>query len=192
MARKKPIDVKYCAYYNKTTGEILGVSNEVHPTLKHSIEIKYNVYEKLVTGQEKLSEYIVGRIKDVDGKKIWQLIPKAKDTYAFRNTLFETIIDAPNLDTELIVTHVEGIKWQFTLSNNAKHRTYDIISNTKIPFFVILSNDYDFLIRNIVVNANDLITRGTVNVPFEFDIEYDINRVSMATRSIFESYGLNK
>ena len=54
---------------------------------------------------------------------------------------------------------------------------------------IILNNNLDFLIREIKFNPRDLLSKKVI-VPFEFDDEYQISKVGLSTRRVFNSYSL--
>ena len=194
MARKKKfVEPKFYAYYDKASKQMFLVTNEKSTRYKDYIEITADVHEALVSGKEKFSDYIIGHVRTDDGKKVLKLIPKLQEAYTFRNTLFEIISDPVERDTEFTVKwDSTKSQWIFSMSTAAKKRTADSISDTKLVFFIILEHDYDFLIRSILIDANDLLSHPKVTVPFTTDIEQQIDRISIATKLTFESYGLIK
>ena len=111
--------------------------------------------------------------------------------YGFRNNVFEWITDKPTKKTELTVTW-NGIKsvWEFKLSNTAKERLEDSLVSKNVVFFVILENDFDFLIRTIFISTADLIKQDSVVINFESAFESRIDKISIASKITFRSYGL--
>ena len=190
MARKQILPAYY-AYFDKATGEILSVSNEKSLQYKNKLDIEYDIYAKLVSGNEKFSDYSVGYLKSDDGKTTLVLVPKTDQAFIFKNTMFELISRVPTDDTELIVTwNVANTEWIFSVSPACKKRIAESIGNGKLVFFVILADDYDFLIRTIFIDTMQLLSSGKVYIPFANKIESNINKISMATKLTFESYGL--
>jgi hypothetical protein len=53
-----------------------------------------------------------------------------------------------------------------------------------------LENDFDFLIRTIFVATEDLISQDSVIVNFESTFESHIEKISIASKITFQSYGL--
>ena len=187
MRKRKIVPPKYYAYYDKNTGQLLSITNEKSLHLKHFVEITEEMHVSLVTGKEKFSDYVLGRVRTDDGKKVLKLIPKTQEAYSFKNTLFELISEKPNRDTELTVYwNLKERKWEFALSAAGKKRTASNISDTKLIFFVILEHDYDFLIRSILIDANDLLKLKRVAVPFSTEMELHIDKISVATKLTHE------
>jgi hypothetical protein len=181
----------YYAYYDKPTGSILSITNEKTKTYKHSTEISYDVYERLVSGKEKFTDYVVGHLKTDDGQTILTIIPKTDQAYVFKNTMFEWISNKPNKKTELIVEWNFSKKaWDFSLSSKAKDRVRSTLVDENLLFFVVLESDLNFLIRTIVIKGQDLISRDIQRVPFVFNIESQISKISIVTKLTFESCGL--
>jgi hypothetical protein len=192
MARKKLItEVKFYAYYNVSTGSVLSVTNEKSTIYKDCIEISYDMHNKLVSGKEKFNDYAVGYLKTDDDKTILSLIPRLGEAYSFKNTMFEVINGQVNKQTELTVEwNIDDKYWTFALSPEAKLRIGNSLSSSRIPFFIILESDFDFLIRTIIINCQDLLGRSKVAIPFENDLESHIDKITMATKLTFQSYGL--
>ena len=192
MVRKTFSIPKYYAYYDKRTGGLLSVTNEKSTIHKHYIEIPFEMHDKLVSGKEKFDDYLVGNLTTDDGKTVLSLVPKLGEAYSFKNTMLE-IVDRPvSKHTELAIEWNKDKKyWSFSLSDSAKARIGDSLSDARIPFFIILESDFDFLIRTIIINCRDLIRKSKVSVPFEDDMESRIDKITMSTKLTFQSYGLN-
>jgi hypothetical protein len=195
MAKKKlstpPVSTDtYYAYYDKNTNALLSVTNEKLSLYTDYLEIDFDTYEKLVTGKEKFSEYLLGNIK-TEGKTSLVLMPKIKHAYYFKNTLLEFITEPPTRQTELTVEwNTSKKEWLFFLSKDAELRLRSKIANSKLLFFIILESDYDFLIRTIDIDANELCSTLCVGIPFNSKIEQSIDKISVSTKLTFESYGL--
>jgi hypothetical protein len=195
MARKlfpiPGIDTIYYAHYDKKTGVIYSVSNEKLPQHTHSIEITIDEFNEFITGARKLHEHVVGYAKAQDGTTRLVHMQITEQMYGFRNNIFEWITDTPTDNTELIVTW-SGKKssWEFKLTDTAKERLEDRLVSKQVVFFVILENDFDFLIRTIFLATDDLIKQDSVIVNFESTLESNIDKISIASKITFQSYGL--
>jgi hypothetical protein len=191
MSRKAPIFVppKYYAHYDKKTGEIFSIGNESNSIYLNKIELTQYDHDRFLYGHEKFSDYQIGYIRTADNKTILALAPKAEQGYAFKNNVFEWISDTPTADTELVVSW-SNTSWTFSISDECRLRIKENITIETIPFFVMLSNDFDFLIRTIFINMQDLIAFDKIEKPFESRIEQDITKISIASKIVFQSYGL--
>ena len=192
MARKPPkfIQSKFYIHYDKKTGEIISASNEINAEYS-SIEILQDEYDRFLSGQEKFSDYQVGYVKTSDNRTVLALANRADQGYAFKNNVFEWIQDAPIKNTECIVTWDKlDQQWIFSLSKKCQERITDNITTDTLIFFVMLENDFDFLIRTISFNIQDLFTFEEVKRPFESRLEQDITKISIASKIVFQSYGL--
>jgi hypothetical protein len=195
MARKlfpiPQIDTTYYAHYDKKTGIIYSVSNEKLPQHTHSIEISIDDFNEFISGVRKLHEHVVGYAKTQDGSTKLVHMQVTEQMYGFRNNVFEWITDAPTDTTELIVAW-NGSKslWEFNLSTAAKERLTDSLVSTNVVFFVILEDDFDFLIRTIFIKTEDLIKQDAVFINFESTFESQIDKISIASKITFQSYGL--
>jgi hypothetical protein len=192
MARNPPrfIPPKFYIHYDKKTGEIISASNEIN-TAYNKIEITHDEYERFLYGAEKFSDYQVGLIKTIDKQTVLALVQKVDQGYAFKNNMFEWIQDAPNKSTECIVTWDKiAQQWTFAVSKKCQERIKENITTDTLLFFVMLENDFDFLIRTISVNTQDLLLGEEIKRPFESRIEQDITKISIASKILFQSYGL--
>jgi hypothetical protein len=190
MARKKTWPAhKYYAHYNKTDGKVFSISNERIAGHDQTIEITFEEYAEFVQDITKMLNYIVGYRKNNLGKTVLSLMQVTDQLYGFRNSLFEWINESPRKDTELIVTwNSDSKSWIFSMSEQAKIRMADNVV-TSIPFFVLLENDFDFLIRTIIIEINELMIND-IEIPFVSKFENHIDKISIASRLTFESYGL--
>jgi hypothetical protein len=180
----------YFAYYDKVSKVLLSITNEPNPQFTDYVEVDFETYEKLVSGRERFSDYLLGHVKEEE-KTTLKLMPKIEHAYYFKNTMLEIISDVPSKNTDLIVEWNKVKKeWNFFLSPDAKVRLAQKTSDPKLLFFVILESDYDFLIRTIIIDSEQLIKNYCVGVTFESNIESQIDKISLATKLVLESYGL--
>jgi hypothetical protein len=191
MARKIPtfIAPKFYAHYDKKTGEILSIGNESNPMYPNKIEIPQDEHDRFLYGHEKFSDYQIGYIRTSDNTTVLAISPRADQGYAFKNNVFEWISEPPTTSTELIVAW-NTTSWTFSISNACRERIKENVTIETIPFFVMLANDFDFLIRTIFINMQDLIALEKIEKPFESRIERDITKISIASKIVFQSYGL--
>lgn len=181
---------KYWAHYSKQTGVIRSVSNEPTVLDEGSLEIKYEDYIPFITGEKKLHEHMIGYAKNVDGTTHKTIIQIAEQLYGFRNNIFEWINKTPTKDTELTVTWNKTDKtWNFKLSKKAKIRIENDVL-TKTIFFIMLKDDFDFLIRSIVIDVKELVENQSITIPFASNVETKIEKISVSSQIIFQSYGL--
>lgn len=179
---------KYYVYYDKSTGEILSVSNEKTANYKNRLDVVFDDVKHLLSGDWKFIDYLVGYKKLADETTL-SIIPKVDNEYAFRGGVFEWL-RTNKTETEVTVEW-DNIKkqWVFNLSSNAKQSYNDGILAPRLTFFITLESDLDFLIREIPINVQDLLTHQIV-VPFSSKLENDITTISIGTRLIFKSYSL--
>jgi hypothetical protein len=176
---------KYYVYYDKKTGGILSVSNEKSPNYEYGIELPFEDVEKLLSGEWKFSDYMVGHTK---GK--YNIISSTAPAYAFKHNLFEWIVEQDK-ETDCIVEWNSSRKsWIFSLSNSYKKTHNDVMTIPKLIFFVTMASDFDFLIRTISVDTQTLLASPNFEVPFESTIENRIDKISISSKLVFKSYRL--
>lgn len=194
MARKKKskiVDASpvYYVYYDYLTGQLLSVTNEAHATHSHYITIEFDDYDKLVSGIYAFLDYKVDYIKE----GVLGLVSVVNETMSFNNsnTRFLTITESKITNYDLLVEwHGPTKHWIFNLSEKCKGKLMLNYVPSKIEFFVILENDYDLLIRTIVLDTQQLFNE-TIYIPFENRYEHNISSISIATKSVFKTYRLD-
>jgi hypothetical protein len=181
----------YRAYFNLESGELLAVSNELRPEYDYSITIPYDLFDAFITGLEQFKDWGVIKTKTLDNEYGVELVQKEFQGHTFRNNMFEWIVDEPGEHTELTV-HWDKYnqQWIFIINDDARQRFYDGKIATKlVKFFITLENDFDFLIRTIDITLTSLISDKVV-VPFETNLESQIDQISISSKTVFDSYGL--
>ena len=194
MARKKIAPAPkhfpdtFYAYYDIETKQLLSVTNQKITLYKDYLEIDFATYEKLVTGKEKFSDYLLGLVDEGDATSL-QLVALKETAPRFKNTMLDVIKEQPVTDTipELLVEWHESNKvWNFFLSIDGQTR-FKKTNYEKLLFFVILETDYNFLVRTIVVDKQELCENICVGVAFEHALELDISKINITTTFIFRS-----
>jgi hypothetical protein len=181
----------YRIYFNLETGDLLAAANEVRQEYDYSLIVPYEQYEAFVSGEEEFKDWSAVKTKTFDNEYGVELVRKEFQGHTFRNNMFEWIVDAPTAATELEVHWDEyNQQWIFMMSNGARQRCYDKQIATKIvKFFITLENDFDFLIRTIDVELSALLADKVV-VPFCTTLESQIDKISISSKTVFDSYGL--
>lgn len=175
---------EYYAYYDKATGRICSITNEKSVVYKHFIKIDIDEYTKFCNEEWLTEDYIV-----VAGKTLAALDGKS---YDFKSSIFEWIIDPSTIDTDLsIVWNSPSQHWEFKLSKKSRNDIAELSTAGKLIFFVTLEHDFDFLVRTIVININDLVQVDKFIVPFASNLEKNIEKISISSVRTFKTYGLD-
>lgn len=189
--KKKKSDLKltHYVYYEKKSGKILSVGNEKDDRYEHGIKVEFKDVEGFLTNTWNFSDYLVGYKRDGDGNSQLGIVPATDQGYAFKNTVFEWITESDK-DVECLVTwHKPTNAWQFSINKNITN-DYESILAPKLVFFVTLENDFDFLVRTIFINLQDLVSSDFLSVPFVTNIENKIDKISISSKLVFKTYGL--
>lgn len=177
-------------YFDKRSGQILTVTNEPDPSYEHGLNLPYDEVEEFLSGKRKFKDYLVGYKKDSTGKTQLSIVPASDQGYAFKNNVFEWIKETSDNVECQVAWNGPRKRWEFKL-NRAVVGYYDVIAAPKLVFFVTLEEDFDFLIRTIFINMQDLILNPEgFYVPFENNLESKLNKISISSKLIFKSYGL--
>lgn len=181
----------YRLYFNIQSGEILCISNEIRHEYDHFIKISFEQYEALASGREQFKDWSVIKTKTIDNEYGVELVQKEFQGHTFKNNMFEWIVNPPTKSTELTVHWDEyNAQWTFIISDIARQKIYDgKIATPKVKFFITLKNDLDFLIRTVDIELPSLVTDKVI-VPFTTMLETRIDRISISSKTVFDSYGL--
>lgn len=180
----------YYVYYDKKSGEILSVTAEKSSKYEYALKTTYEEVENFLTGTWHFRDYVVGYKRLANNKTVLAVIPVDDQSFVFRNNVFEWISETKK-ETDLVVEWVGPKKeWHFYLGNKFKESYKDDLLTPKLLFFVTLETDFDFLIRTIPVELQDLVIQDKVVVPFESNIEQQIDKISIGSKIVFKSYGL--
>ncbi len=177
-------------YFDKKTGQILAVTNEQDSSFEHGLNVSFDDVEDFLTGKSKFRDFLIGYKKNQDGMSQLAVVPASDQGFAFKNNVFEWIKETRE-QVECIVTwNGPGRRWEFQI-NPRFADYYDVVAAPKLTFFVTLEDDFDFLIRTIFINMQDLILSPEgIKIPFENKIESRIDKISISSKLVFKSYGL--
>lgn len=191
MAKRKSVSEphKYYVYYDKKTGNILSVTNEKSSRYEYGIEVPFADIEKFMLGEWKFQDYTIG-YKNPDDRSTLGVLSRDHLGYTFKNNMVEWVTEQPK-NADCIVEWDKVNKcWNFYLDDEFKKTYNNTILDTQLMFFVTLETDFDFLIRTIFVKISKLLSDKVVSLPFESNLEMDINRISISTKNVFKSYKL--
>lgn len=191
MAKKNLLDIPhtYYVYYNKKTGNILSVTNEISTKYDRGIEVPFSDVEKFITGEWKFYDYTVG-YKNPDDKSTLSVLSRDHLGYTFKNSMVEWITEHSKYSECVVEWDNPNSSWNFYLDDAFKKHYNNTILDTQLVFFVTLETDFDFLIRTIFVRIPKLLTDDKVSIPFESNIEKKITQISISTKIVFKSYKL--
>lgn len=181
---------KYYVYYDKKSGEIQSVSKSKNPKYEYGLETTYDEVENFLTGKWHFRDYIVGFKRLANNSTILSVIPIDDHSFSFKNNVYEWIEETKK-ETDVIVEWSSVTQsWHFYLGKKFKASYTGNILTPKLVFFVTLETDFDFLIRTIVVDTQELIAQEQVVVPFDSNVEHHIDKISIGSKLVFKSYGL--
>lgn len=180
---------KYYVYYDKRSGEIIAACNERSTLYKHELITDSKDVEKLISGEWKLRDYLVSYTR-LEDDTVLSIIPKADTEYAFRNSIYEWIGPSKKEAEVVVEWNKQDSVWKFSLSKSARDSYDDGILVPRLNFFVTLESDFDFLIRTITIDAQEIINREIITIPFSSVFEQDINKISIGSKLVFKSYKL--
>jgi hypothetical protein len=186
----KPL--KYFAYFNPETLTIVGVSNGTDPDQPNFVELPVEDYSLIGAGKKHLYEYKINQNVNFDGKIDYQLMTQQiYDEYNLKSKSFTWIKDAVTDRTEFIVDWNSTDKaWTFSITDQGRKILSGSQYDSTVVIFLTLETDFDFLIRSFYLRIHDLLKSGKIVHGFESNIETKIDSINIATKKMFNSYGL--
>jgi hypothetical protein len=188
-------NIKFYAYFDINSGNLLAFSNELRSEYEYKIEVSKDKYHEFVSGIEKFSDWLVSRTKNVDHE--FELVQKDKHDFLFKNSLLEKILNTPAVTTELTI-HWDSFKkvWIFIITDEFRQRIYDenrisSINYKDVEFYITVANEPNMLLQKVIIDIQQLIRDKTV-IPFVSEYELDIKKINIFTRNPFFSYGIRE
>lgn len=191
MAKRKNKTVESCYYvaYDKSTGELLAVGCG-NNNYENYFEVPFEQAEPFISGEYKFHDYLVGNKRQSNGKIAFTITQKVDEGYAFKNNLFEWIREKKTKTDCTVEWNQPDQAWYFSLDPAYKLVMHDNLVIQKLVFFVMLETDFDFLIRTIILEAQQLVQHDRIKIPFESRLEKQIDKISISSKLVFKSYKL--
>jgi len=189
------LNPKLYAYFDISTGNLLAFSNELRSEYEYKLEVSREQYHRFVSGIEKFNDWVVCRTKNVDYE--FELVQKENQSILFKNSLFEKILNTPDVATELTI-HWDtfNASWIFIITDEFRQRIYDenrisSIRYKDVEFYITVANEPNMLIQKAIIDIQQLIQDKTI-IPFVSEYELDIKKINIFTRNPFFSYGIRE
>jgi hypothetical protein len=182
----------YYVHYDKATGQIFSVSNERNPKYEFSLEVSSEFAKPFIDGTDRYTDYIVDYSTDTEGKPTLSVISKFEQINALRNNIFEQVLDTKNLDKKDFVVEWDkpNACWNFYVSKRIKELLVKKGVTNTLVIFVSLEADLNQLIRTIYIDTAKLAYADKIIEPFTHRLENQIDKIVVASKLVFESYGL--
>jgi len=176
---------QYRIYYDKDTGDIVSITNELSSLPYETVEVDFSTVERFLIGKD---NFIFFRL-EFDEEDAIKFVNKKESPVVFKSNIVEYIRIVEDNTAILQVTWHTN-KWVFTINKDFLNNPRSKSLNSKINFFVIKENNINFLIRSIEIKIKDLVTTESVVVEFTTLEESNITEIAMFTLPFFESYGM--
>jgi hypothetical protein len=197
MARSKknlaPLKHTYYAYFNPETEEFFSSSNSLDLSLTHYAIITEADHGDVCSGKLKLVDCILDKQVDFDGSIVYKLLtPQLYNEFNFQNNLLVWITDNTTSDIDFVIEwNKSDRQWVFYVTDEGRKILDGGMYDSTLVFFVILENDFDFLVRTFYIKLHEILKAGKIVYSFESKMEDNIHALSISTRRFFNSYGLN-
>jgi len=174
---------QYYVYFDKNDGSILALSNERLYQYDTFMEVDFTDIERFFNGVDQHYNYKI--VIDADGDI--SFVHKSQGSIVFKNNIIEHIRLSDRDDTLTVEWTPTG--WNFILKESFLTHPRAKSLNSRLPFYVAMESNINILVRSIEIQLRNLVTNGTVHIPFITDKEKTLE-VSMFTLPFFESYGM--
>lgn len=182
------VPTKKYVYFDEK-GNLLSISN-TNSSEGNYIEVELEDVKTLITGKEQFFHYHV--IFDTVKKN--HVLKHVYDEDDYQYNVNDRIHCLPRIKQEnvdlTIRQNIKSKSWSFLLDTEIRDRirAKQIYYNKPLMFSITRKNDPNQLERIITVNIKDLIDKDDYSIPFEFEIEIDVNALSVYTTKRLESY----
>lgn len=174
---------QYYVYFDKNDGSILALSNERLYQYDTFMEVDFADIERFFNGTDQHFNYKI--VIDADGDI--SFVHKSQGSIVFKNNIIEHIRLSDRVDALTVEWTPTG--WNFILSESFLTHPRAKSLNSRLPFYVATESNINILVRSIEIQLRNLVTNGTVHIPFITDKEKTLE-VSMFTLPFFETYGM--
>jgi len=158
---------KYYLHYNPETGEVLSVSNE--KINNNAVGIDAETAGSFMNGSKKFLHHYV----DINNKTL-NSTSKSETKSTSSLTLINTLSSG---NENLNVQWTRNVGWNFNLFYG---------TSTDLVFYITLKTNLNYLIRKISISQKQI----SETIPFENELEKDINNIAVLTKTVYPSYGL--
>lgn len=161
-------------------GKVLFIGNEAESNLK-SFEIQLDLVEDFVEGKRKLSKYKIDYFYNLANGIIEEEVPE------FVENNLPYVVNTLKGNAECSIKHDPILKkWTVTVLDSTKKKL-EIMPT--FNFYVCAKNNLQEFYRTFSIEPDDLI-KGPVNVDFIFDIENNLDNLTIAVNRKLYSYTL--
>ena len=175
----------YRIYYDKETGNIVAITNELEDNGYSSVEIEFEKIERFLIGKD---NFIFFRV-EFDEEDAVKFVNKKESPVVFKSNIVEYIRLIEDNNAMLQVTW-NLTKWNFKINKDFLKNNRSKSVNSKVNFFITKENNINFLIRSIEITIKDLVTPNGIDIEFIKPEESAIDEIAMFTVPFFESYGM--
>jgi len=162
--------MSFYIYYDKDTGSIRGLTNELNQSLgENYIDTDFETYNKFSDGIYKFHEW--GVFSSPKNEEVTQLVKKVQEEKEFDPDKSIKQIKKVLQATEnafLITQDTKNSKWNITTTLDDKHLIYysqtSGYANQKKQIFVIKEDDPTLLLDSFYIEFKDLLTNNEYDV----------------------------
>lgn len=172
----------YRVYFDRDTGSILSISNEINSNYANSIEVEYDVVKEFFIGNRSINEY---KIIFVD-----QTSPTIvhKHTDDVDIIMIEEVKKVNHWDSTFTVENYPLLKqWGFQLRPDQKEIFQKYNLNTLIEVFIVDPEDLNKLIRSIKIQLSELLYNDKFYV--NYNSSHEINESKIFVKKFFTTTG---
>jgi len=177
------------AIFNKDTGDVLSVTNEVSDTDSY-IPVAVSQVKSILDGKEPIRNYMVQyntKTKTLDFVSRFEHVFDAVDVNEFIYEMPEEELEDPDI---LLIQDIPNTCWKIKVGDNLKKniRAKGVSLNANILFSITAKSDPNILYRTFFVDFGKTVNDNYFIVPFAMPFEETNEVVSAYTSKRFDTY----
>jgi hypothetical protein len=179
------IDNNFLVYFDKTSGNIISMTNERRDTDEPYITMPYEDIKLFLEGKQNFNDFKIIFEKD----EITLVSKKVSNDINFNS--LATVNITKSVENSLTVeNHLDVKHWGFTLREDLKIGLQQKILDVNLEFYVCINGNKNFPVRTMTIPLEQLVKEKTYFIPHELVIESDKTKIIIVTKKFFDTYGL--
>lgn len=175
-------------YFDKQTGDILAKSD------RNDLDISEVFFE--ITSEDLLTAIPQGEsvanykvVTDINNK--FEIVPKII-TLNSQSTTLIPILRTEEKATVTVYNDIENKNWIVSLDEDERQRLHNAVANYLKQVYVTAEENKNILYRVFDVDLNQLIAKGSIEIPHETVVESITSKIRLFTIRFFDSYALKE
>jgi len=176
----------YFVYFDKTTGAIICMTNELRSDLETFIKMPYHEVRPFLEGTQNFNHF-----KIILEKNDLIMINVNEELRTDINFNALAIVPPATADFSLIIeNHLDTKHWGFVLRPDVVRKLSKQDLDVTLDFYLYVEKNKNFHVRTISFKLDELIKNTKHFIPHEHDIEGKSGAITILTKHFFDTYGI--